>query len=100
MRVSLACLPYTIVIPFASVSTPKLTAYSSSPGRNDSVGMIIAGPLTDAAKSGDTVQITQILDGGADCPSPLELGHYFGRERGIGHGEEATFRRRHLEAAA
>ena len=36
----------------------------------------------------------------ARCPSPLELGHYIGRERGIGHGEEATFRRRHLEAAA
>ena len=34
------------------------------------------------------------------CPSPLELGHYIGRERGIGHGEEATFRRRHPEAAA
>nr|WP_299546694.1 metallophosphoesterase [uncultured Tateyamaria sp.] len=34
------------------------------------------------------------------CPSPLELCHYIGRERGIGHCEEATFRRRHLEAAA
>ncbi|MEM8717635.1 MAG: STN domain-containing protein [Cyanobacteria bacterium P01_G01_bin.4] len=34
------------------------------------------------------------------CPSPVELGHYTGGERGIGHGEEATFRRRHLEAAA
>ena len=37
---------------------------------------------------------------GVECPSPLELGHYIGGERGIGHGEEATFRRRHLEAAA
>ncbi|WP_299593463.1 AsnC family protein, partial [uncultured Tateyamaria sp.] len=25
------------------------------------------------------------------CPSPLELCHYIGRERGIGHCEEATF---------
>ncbi len=41
--------------------------------------------------------VVSILPG---CPSPLELGHYIGRERGIGHGEEETFRRRHLEAAA
>ena len=34
------------------------------------------------------------------CPSPLELGHYKSCERGIGHGEEATFRRRRAEAAA
>ena len=34
------------------------------------------------------------------CPSPLNLCQYIGRERGIGHGEETTFRRRRAEAAA
>ncbi|MEM9230780.1 MAG: hypothetical protein AAGB10_14360 [Pseudomonadota bacterium] len=36
----------------------------------------------------------------APCPSPLKLGHYIGRERGIWHGEETAFRRRRAEAAA
>ena len=37
---------------------------------------------------------------GVSCPSPLELGHYDGRERGMENGSESVFGRRHLEAAA
>ena len=34
------------------------------------------------------------------CPSPLKLGHYISRGRGSCNGEETTFRRRRIEAAA
>lgn len=38
--------------------------------------------------------------GGEPCPSPLELGHYDGQERGTENGSETVFGRGHPQAAA